>query len=90
MGRTSGHNRPREIDIDILSVGDTVVKTAELTIPHPRFGGRPFVLMPLREIAPGYRCPLTGRGIDDLIAALGSAPDITRVSGRRVIAASSP
>jgi 2-amino-4-hydroxy-6-hydroxymethyldihydropteridine diphosphokinase len=89
MGRTGGHNRPREIDIDILSVGDAVMETVELTIPHPRYSGRPFVLLPLREIAPGFRCPLTGRGIDELIEALGPDLDITRVSGRRIIAATS-
>jgi 2-amino-4-hydroxy-6-hydroxymethyldihydropteridine diphosphokinase len=90
MGRTGGHNLAREIDIDILCLGDTVVETARLTIPHPRFDGRAFVLLPLKEIAPGFRCPLTGRSVDELIAALGSEVDIARISGRRLIAADSP
>ena len=90
MGRTGGHNRPREIDIDILCLGDTVVETAGLTIPHPRFGDRAFVLVPLREIAPGFRCPLTQRSVDEMIESLESSANISRISGRRLIAALSP
>jgi 2-amino-4-hydroxy-6-hydroxymethyldihydropteridine diphosphokinase len=90
IGRTGGHNRPREIDIDILCLGDTVVETAGLTIPHPRFRDRAFVLLPLREIAPGFRCPLTGRSVDEMIESLGSSVNISRISGRRLIAALSP
>jgi 2-amino-4-hydroxy-6-hydroxymethyldihydropteridine diphosphokinase len=86
MGRTGSHNRPREIDIDILSLGNTVVDTAELTIPHPRLGGRAFVLLPLREIAPAFLCPLTGRSVDEMIESLGSNLAVSRISGRHVIA----
>ena len=90
MGRTSGHNRPREIDIDILCLGDTVLETARLTIPHPRLHDRAFVLLPLREIAPGFRCPLTGRNVDEIIKLLGSSVNVSRISGRRLIAVLSP
>jgi 2-amino-4-hydroxy-6-hydroxymethyldihydropteridine diphosphokinase len=89
MGRTGAHNRPREIDIDIVSLGDTVLETADLVVPHPRFGDRAFVLLPLKEIAPGFRCPLSGRGVDDMIGSLGTGMTIARVSGRRVIAKTS-
>jgi 2-amino-4-hydroxy-6-hydroxymethyldihydropteridine diphosphokinase len=90
MGRTGGHNRPREIDIDILCIGDTVLETSGLTIPHLRYAERAFVLTPLREISPGFRCPRTGRTIDELIDALGCDVAITRVSGRHIIAAHLP
>jgi len=90
MGRTGGHNQPREIDIDVLSLGDTVVETEALTIPHPRLDKRAFVLVPLKEIAPEFRCPLTRRSIDDMIESLGPGITITRVSGRRIIAAHLP
>jgi 2-amino-4-hydroxy-6-hydroxymethyldihydropteridine diphosphokinase len=85
MGRTGGHNRPREIDLDILSLGDFVVESEGLTIPHPRLGARAFVLLPLREVAPGFRCPSTGREIDGLIESLAAEADVSRISDRRLI-----
>jgi 2-amino-4-hydroxy-6-hydroxymethyldihydropteridine diphosphokinase len=43
---------PRAIDIDILTYSDETVDEPGLTIPHPRLTERPFVLVPLAEIAP--------------------------------------
>jgi len=44
-------NGPREIDIDILFYGSLEVNSQKLTIPHPRVSERPFVVVPLAEIA---------------------------------------
>jgi len=85
LGRTGGHNRPREIDIDIVSFGDEVLETDMLTLPHPRFSDRAFVLLPLQEIAPGFSCPRTGRPIDRLIASLEGQQPVQRASARYVI-----
>jgi 2-amino-4-hydroxy-6-hydroxymethyldihydropteridine diphosphokinase len=56
LGRTSksvdGKYHDRIIDIDLLLVGDTVVRTPELTLPHPFMHERLFVMEPLAEIAP--------------------------------------
>lgn len=41
-----------------------------LILPHPRLQDRAFVLVPLRDVAPGWRHPVTGQSIDALIAAL--------------------
>ncbi|WEK54310.1 MAG: 2-amino-4-hydroxy-6-hydroxymethyldihydropteridine diphosphokinase [Candidatus Cohnella colombiensis] len=41
---------PRNIDLDLLVVGETVLETSELTLPHPRMGERAFVLVPLRDV----------------------------------------
>ncbi len=43
---------PRTLDIDVLTYGDSVLKTDKLEIPHPRMTGRGFVLMPLADFAP--------------------------------------
>ncbi len=56
-------NGPRTIDIDILLFGDVVMKTAELTIPHPRYRERRFVLEPLIELNPALRDPETQQPI---------------------------
>lgn len=48
-GQVDYHDRP--IDIDILLYGKEIIKTSELTIPHPEMGKRDFVMIPLNEIA---------------------------------------
>lgn len=61
-------NGPRTIDIDILFFGDAIVRTAELTIPHPRIAGRRFVLEPMVELKPELRDPVSGRTMRELLA----------------------
>jgi 2-amino-4-hydroxy-6-hydroxymethyldihydropteridine diphosphokinase len=61
---------PRNIDIDILFYGRTVIATAELEVPHPRIAQRRFVLEPLAEIAPEFRHPMTGKTANEMLAAL--------------------
>ena len=45
-------NAPRTLDLDLLRHGDATMRSAVLTLPHPRMGERAFVLLPLAEIAP--------------------------------------
>ena len=62
---------PRTIDIDILFYGAAVVETTRLEIPHPRMAERRFVLVPLAELAPDLRHPVTHRTVRQM---LESAP----------------
>ncbi len=70
MGRKGRTGEPRIIDVDILLYGDTVVKTAELEIPHPRMAERQFVLVPLAEIAPDTVHPVLKKKIKELNKAI--------------------
>jgi 2-amino-4-hydroxy-6-hydroxymethyldihydropteridine diphosphokinase len=63
-------NGPRTIDIDILLYGDSIVKSPELEIPHPRFHERRFTLAPLAELDADLRDPATGRTVAELLHAL--------------------
>jgi 2-amino-4-hydroxy-6-hydroxymethyldihydropteridine diphosphokinase len=45
-------NAPRTLDLDLIFHGDTQLATPELTLPHPRWAERAFVLVPLAEVCP--------------------------------------
>lgn len=61
-------NAPRTLDLDLILHGDLVVDDPGLTVPHPRFRERRFVLEPLAEIEPEMIDPVTGRTIRELLA----------------------
>jgi 2-amino-4-hydroxy-6-hydroxymethyldihydropteridine diphosphokinase len=42
----------RTLDVDVLLVGDLTVDEPDLEVPHPRMWERPFVLIPLADLAP--------------------------------------
>jgi 2-amino-4-hydroxy-6-hydroxymethyldihydropteridine diphosphokinase len=70
FGRVRGVvNAPRLIDLDLLAYGREVRNDGAPVLPHPRLTERAFVLLPLCDIAPGWRHP-DGRSLDTLIAAL--------------------
>jgi 2-amino-4-hydroxy-6-hydroxymethyldihydropteridine diphosphokinase len=71
-------NAPRAVDLDLLDHrGEIRDGEAPPILPHPRLAERGFVLLPLRDIAPDWRHPVTGEGLPGLIAAL-PADQITR------------
>jgi 2-amino-4-hydroxy-6-hydroxymethyldihydropteridine diphosphokinase len=65
-------NAARAIDLDLLDFrGEIAVgEPGRANLPHPRMAGRAFVLMPLADLAPRWRYPVTGERIDALLRAL--------------------
>ena len=47
----SVQNAPRTLDLDLLFYGDAGIQSGWLTVPHPRWQARAFVLRPLQEVA---------------------------------------
>jgi 2-amino-4-hydroxy-6-hydroxymethyldihydropteridine diphosphokinase len=65
-------NGARTLDLDLLAYDERVQAggNGEPVLPHPRLTQRAFVLLPLREVAPGWRHPITGETVEHLIASL--------------------
>jgi 2-amino-4-hydroxy-6-hydroxymethyldihydropteridine diphosphokinase len=78
--RTFGRERrtrwaARTLDLDLLLYDDVVADDPALTLPHPGLSSRPFVLVPLVEIAPDVLVPPHGRSAGELLAALADPRD---------------
>jgi 2-amino-4-hydroxy-6-hydroxymethyldihydropteridine diphosphokinase len=58
---------PRTLDIDIIFYDSLVLRTFELTIPHPRYAERRFVLTPLAEIAGEFVDPQRRMTVQQLV-----------------------
>jgi 2-amino-4-hydroxy-6-hydroxymethyldihydropteridine diphosphokinase len=67
--RRAERNAPRTLDLDLLDY-EGRVEPGPPELPHPRMAERGFVLIPLGNIAPEWRHPVTGRSVQSLIAAL--------------------
>ena len=64
LGRRRGaRNAPRVIDLDLILHSAHVMRGARLTLPHPRYLRRDFVVKPLRELRLPWRDPLTGHSL---------------------------
>ena len=63
---------PRTLDLDLLLHGQACSSDESLALPHPGIADRPFVLVPLAEVAPGLRLP-DGRRVASLAAACAAA-----------------
>jgi 2-amino-4-hydroxy-6-hydroxymethyldihydropteridine diphosphokinase len=61
---------PRTLDLDLILYGDAVIDEPGLIVPHPRFRERRFVLEPLAEVAAGWRDPVTGKTVEELLRGL--------------------
>ena len=67
----------REIDIDIILFGSEIVNTPELTIPHPRYRERRFVLQPANDVAPYHIDPVSNTTIQELLAVCSDSSSVS-------------
>lgn len=65
--------RARVLDLDLILWTGGPFASERLVIPHPEFRRRAFVLAPAAAIAPGWRDPLSGRTLAQLLARLTRA-----------------
>ena len=86
LGRQRGEpNAARVIDLDILDMNGLVTTGEDgPVLPHPRMHQRAFVLLPLAEVAPGWRHPVSGLGVEELLARLpaGQTAEPMEISGK--------
>lgn len=56
----------RTLDIDIVFYGNEIIADERLTVPHPEYARRDFVLTPLKEIAGDFVCPILKKRVKDI------------------------
>lgn len=81
VGRVRGErNAARCLDLDLLAYGTRAICAGEdgggAVVPHPRLAERAFVLMPWLELAGGWRHPVSGRTVAEMLAALPGRQDV--------------
>lgn len=81
LGRvTRTRDAPREIDIDLLFVGELERDSPRLVLPHPRLRARRFVLAPLADLAPDLPLPPDGETSARLLSRLPAGPRVERLT----------
>lgn len=70
---------PRPLDLDLLLLGDLVLATERLTLPHPEVTSRRFVLAPLLELDPDLTLP-NGGSLANAFNSLGPGQRAERVA----------
>jgi 2-amino-4-hydroxy-6-hydroxymethyldihydropteridine diphosphokinase len=79
MGRIrTQKNAPREIDIDILFFNNDIIHLPELIVPHQLIQERRFVLIPLNEIAPGFKHPIILKTTQELLEICTDSLDVQK------------
>jgi 2-amino-4-hydroxy-6-hydroxymethyldihydropteridine diphosphokinase len=80
MGRARNEKwGARLIDIDLLYVGNQILQTDKLILPHPEIAQRRFVLEPLTEIAPDFIHPVLNKSQRQLLAECADTLKVSKI-----------
>ena len=80
MGRVRARRwGPRPIDLDLLFYDDEVIEEPDLQVPHPEAHRRAFVLLPLLELDPNVRHPVTEETVRRMIQKLPPNPPVRKL-----------
>ena len=69
---------PRPLDVDLLLLGELVLESERLTLPHPQVTSRRFVLVPLLELEPSLALP-DGTVLSEALAGLGEGERVAKL-----------
>jgi 2-amino-4-hydroxy-6-hydroxymethyldihydropteridine diphosphokinase len=81
LERRAGRHReirwgPRTLDLDLLDYRGLVLEEpAGLILPHPGIAERPFVLVPIIQIAPEWRHPVIGLTAAEMLAKVAPSAE---------------
>jgi len=64
---SGGGYKDRVIDIDIVAIGELIINTPELQVPHPHISERRFYLEPMAELAPLWHHPISGLTCSEML-----------------------
>ncbi len=85
LGRERGADAdaPRTLDLDIAIFGDLVLREPALglEIPDPDVLSRAHVAVPLADVAPNLRHPVTGETLAEIAARLGPLESLASLPG---------
>ncbi|MBI3586532.1 MAG: 2-amino-4-hydroxy-6-hydroxymethyldihydropteridine diphosphokinase [Ignavibacteriales bacterium] len=80
LGRTTSQRwGPREIDIDLLFVGERIIQEKDLIVPHPEMYNRKFVLIPMNEIAGDFIDPVRKLSMSDLLTRCSDTSEVKQL-----------
>lgn len=78
-----GGYKDRTVDIDIIFYDKKIMKTDDLTIPHPLFHKRVFMLVPMLEIAEDFVHPVFDKTVEQLYDEIEN-PEAVYLYGTRI------
>jgi len=75
----SNRNAARTLDLDVIAYDNLVIDEVGLEIPHPRMGERAFVLLPLCDVGPHWKHPISGLSVAEMIDGLPLGQEIVKI-----------